>query len=58
MKTALAIRHACELLQAGIDPRKLRAEAQARQTDFPLAAQAAFTAWLDGVKTVSPGGAS
>lgn len=50
--------HACELAQAGIDPCKLRAEAQARQADLPLAAQAAFTVWLDGIETASPGGAS
>lgn len=43
--------HACELAQAGIDPRVLRGQAHALQSDLPLAAQAAFTAWLDGIDT-------
>jgi GMP synthase (glutamine-hydrolysing) len=50
--------HACELAQAGIDPRALRTEAQIRQSDLPLAAQAAFSAWLDGIKAGSPREAS
>lgn len=41
--------HACELAQAGIDPRALRATAQALQWDLPRAAQAVFAAWLDGL---------
>lgn len=36
--------HACELAQAGIDPRALRTDAQALQSSLPLAARAAFTA--------------
>ncbi len=50
--------HACELAQAGIDPRALRAEAQALQTSLPLAARATFSAWLDGIEAGSPRGAS
>lgn len=46
--------HACELAQAGIDPRALRAEAMARRIDLPRAAQAVFEAWLDGAMNVSP----
>ncbi|WP_416047048.1 glutamine amidotransferase [Cupriavidus basilensis] len=44
--------HAYELAQAGIDPRALRTEAQALQSGLPLAARAAFTAWLDGIEAV------
>lgn len=43
--------HACELVQAGIDPRTLRAEARARSADLPLAAEALFSTWLDGIET-------
>jgi GMP synthase (glutamine-hydrolysing) len=43
--------HACELAQAGIDPCALRAQALALQADLPLAAGAAFTAWLDEIET-------
>ena len=43
--------HACELAQAGIDPRALRAEAQALQSDLPLAARVAFASWMDGIET-------
>ncbi|TBV16224.1 glutamine amidotransferase [Stutzerimonas kirkiae] len=50
--------HACELAQAGIDPRALRAEAHALQSDLPLAARAVFDAWLDGIETAPPRGAS
>jgi len=50
--------HACELAQAGIDPRALRAQAQARQADLPQAAAAAFAAWLDGIEADPPRGAS
>ncbi|MFO7586055.1 MAG: glutamine amidotransferase [Anaerolineales bacterium] len=50
--------HACELAQAGIDPRALRTEAQALRSELPLAARAAFTAWLDGIEAGSPRGAS
>lgn len=42
--------HACELAQAGLDPRALRTEAQALQSSLPLAAQVAFTAWLDEIE--------
>ncbi|MDM8359283.1 MULTISPECIES: glutamine amidotransferase [Burkholderiales] len=49
--------HACELAQAGIDPCALRREAQALQSDLPLAARAAFTAWLDGIEAGPPRGA-
>lgn len=41
--------HACELAQAGIDPRALRAEAQALQTRLPKAASKVFNRWLDGI---------
>lgn len=40
--------HACELAQAGIDARTLRAEAQAVQARLPQAASAVFARWLDG----------
>lgn len=46
--------HAGELAQAGIDPCALRTKAKALQTDLPLAAQAAFNAWLDGIEAESP----
>jgi len=49
--------HACELAQAGIDPRALRAEAQALRSDLPVAAQAAFASWLDGIETAPSRGA-
>ncbi|MBB4845139.1 GMP synthase (glutamine-hydrolyzing) [Paucibacter oligotrophus] len=42
--------HACELAQAGIDPRALRTQAYALQTRLPLATQAVFTRWLDGIE--------
>lgn len=41
--------HACELAQAGVDPRALRAEARALQARLPATAQAVFTRWLDGL---------
>ncbi|MFY0480011.1 glutamine amidotransferase [Achromobacter marplatensis] len=41
--------HACELAQAGIDPRALRAQAQAVQERLAAASGAVFRAWLDGV---------
>lgn len=41
--------HACELAQAGIDPRSLRAEARTLQARLPAAAHAVFTRWLDGL---------
>ncbi|WP_288407591.1 glutamine amidotransferase [uncultured Herbaspirillum sp.] len=47
--------HACELAQAGIDPRALRAEARALQSDLPLAAQGVFASWLDGIEAAPPG---
>lgn len=43
--------HACELAQAGVDPRTLRAEAQALQARLPAAAGAVFTRWLDGLES-------
>lgn len=46
--------HACELAQAGIDPRLLRAQALALRTALPQAAQAVFSAWLDGLAAVLP----
>jgi len=46
--------HACELAQAGIDPRALRTDAQALQSSLPLAARAAFTAWLDEIEAAGP----
>lgn len=42
--------HACELAQAGIDPRSLRAQALELQTSLPEAAVTAFGRWLDGVE--------
>ncbi|MDO5290961.1 MAG: glutamine amidotransferase [Pseudomonadota bacterium] len=41
--------HACELAQAGLDPRVLRQQAQAVQARLPQAAQAVFGAWLAGL---------
>lgn len=46
--------HACELAQAGIDPRALRAAAHALQTALPRAAQTVFAAWLDGLEEPAP----
>ncbi len=43
--------HACELAQAGVDPRALRAEARALQARLPAAAGAVFTRWLDGLES-------
>lgn len=43
--------HACELAQAGVDPRRLRADAQALLTRLPQAATAVFRRWLDGIAT-------
>ncbi|CAM5782585.1 MAG: glutamine amidotransferase [Burkholderiales bacterium] len=42
--------HACELGQAGIDPRTLRHAAQALQDALPAASQAVFTRWLDAAE--------
>lgn len=39
--------HACELAQAGIDPRMLRGAAQDLEAALPAAAHAVFTRWLD-----------
>lgn len=50
--------HASELATAGVDPRALRAEAQALQSGLPRAAQMAFASWLDGIETVRPRGTS
>lgn len=41
--------HACELGQAGIDPRALREDAQRFQAPLAAAAAAVFRAWLDGL---------
>ncbi|MBB1596884.1 glutamine amidotransferase [Achromobacter sp. UMC46] len=41
--------HACELGQAGIDPRTLRAQAGAMQARLAAASGAVFRAWLDGI---------
>lgn len=41
--------HACELVQAGIDPRKLRTEAQMSRARLPLVASTVFSSWLDGL---------
>lgn len=46
--------HACELAQAGIDPRALRTQACALHTRLPQAARAAFSRWLDGVESEPP----
>lgn len=40
--------HACELGQAGIDPRSLRSEARQVQESLAAASCAVFKAWLDG----------
>ncbi|MEN5118881.1 glutamine amidotransferase [Luteimonas sp. TWI662] len=45
------IGHACELAQAGLDPRALRAEAHALQSALPSAARAVFAAWLDALES-------
>ena len=42
--------HACELAQAGMDPRALRRAAHALETALPRAARAVFAAWLDGLE--------
>ncbi|MBV8248599.1 MAG: glutamine amidotransferase [Comamonas sp.] len=42
--------HSCELDQAGIDPRSLRAQALKLQTSLPLAASRVFGRWLDGIE--------
>ncbi len=39
--------HACELAQAGIDPRTLRGAAQGLHAALPAAAHAVFSQWLD-----------
>jgi len=46
--------HACELAQASIDPRPLRAEARALQARLPAAAGTVFTRWLDGLELLLP----
>lgn len=45
--------HACELAQAGIDPCRLRLEAQAVQERLPRAASAMFGRWLDGIEAAA-----
>ncbi len=42
--------HACELAQAGIDPREIRTQAYNLQTKLPVAARAVFTRWLDAIE--------
>ncbi|GLU33600.1 glutamine amidotransferase [Trinickia caryophylli] len=49
--------HACELAQARVDPRTLRAGANALRTRLPLAAKAMFSAWLDGIEGTATGAA-
>jgi GMP synthase (glutamine-hydrolysing) len=46
--------HACELAQAGVDPRALRQAAAQLQSRLPAAAQAVFTAWLDQAEEARP----
>lgn len=45
--------HACELAQAGIDPRSLRSDAHARRSDLPQAASAVLQCWLDLAESVA-----
>ncbi|WP_337245174.1 glutamine amidotransferase [Luteimonas sp. gir] len=52
------IGHACELAQAGLDPRALRADARARRGDLPRVSQAVFGAWLDELETDDAAGAA
>lgn len=42
--------HACELAQAAIDPRTLRAQAREHEAKLSVAARSVFTAWLDGIE--------
>ncbi len=42
--------HACELGQAGIDPRALRAQAITQQDQLASAAKTVVGAWLDGIE--------
>lgn len=42
--------HACELGQAGIDPRNLREQAQLAGTRLAVASAAVFHAWLDRIE--------
>ncbi|WP_353173529.1 hypothetical protein [Paracandidimonas soli] len=74
MKTAFAIRYLdfgdlgvlerllaardCAVSHLDASTDDLRAEAQALQADLPLAAQAVFTAWQDGIETATQRGAS
>ena len=46
--------HACELSQAGLDPRELRTQAHALQPSLSAAAQAVFGDWLDRAETDQP----
>ncbi|MGF6214365.1 glutamine amidotransferase [Comamonas sp. 4034] len=48
--------HACELAQVGINPRALRAQAQAYQVNLPQVARAVFSAWLDCIEADQPRG--
>lgn len=50
--------HACELAQAGIDPRTLRSQAHGLQKHLPLAAEAVFARWLDDIEADAPRGQS
>lgn len=50
--------HACELAQAGIDPRTLRSQARKLQEQLPPAAQAVFVRWLDDIEADAPRGQS
>ena len=42
--------HACELAQAGIDPRTLRSQAEAVQERLADASDTVFRAWLDATE--------
>ena len=50
--------HACELAQAGIDPRALRSEAQALQSGWRQVTQSVFSAWLNEIEKGPPREAS
>lgn len=47
--------HCCELAQAGLDPRSLRADAQRCAPALAQAAQQVMGRWLDGLESCSPG---
>lgn len=45
--------HACELAQARVDPRTLRAGADTMRARLPQAARAVFSSWLDGIEATA-----